>query len=248
MPPVTVLGDGPLFGAFYGNRPPRVVGLHGWGRTHRDFDAVFSSMDALGVDLPGFGPSPPPPSPWGTAEYADSLASALNDLGRSFVVVGHSFGGRVALRLAERHPEVVESLVLTGAPLLRVGGRPKVSRKYRFYRALNRMGLVGSARLEKVRSRTGSADYRSASGVMRDILVRVVNEEYSDILPSVDCKVTLVWGERDGEVPVEVARRAFELFPSATLVVLEGHDHYSVLEAAEFQQVVKSALVQVDAP
>ncbi len=241
MPPLTALAGGRAFGAFYGEYPPQVIGLHGWARTHKDFDFAFSGLRALAVDLPGFGATPPPPSVWGSREYAESIAEIVQEIGKKFVFVGHSFGGRIALRIAELHPELVRALVLSGTPLLRSGGKPKADIRYRLVKWMSRIGLVSEAVLERSRRRYGSSDYRSAQGVMREILVRVVNEDYSEILGKIDCEVRLVWGAGDSVVPPEVARRASESFRASRLEVLEGYDHYSVLNAGEFVKAIKEA-------
>ncbi len=73
-------------------------------------------------------------------------------------------------------------------------------------RALHRARLVGDGRMERARQRYGSADYRAAQGVMRDVLVRLVNERYDDALAALRCPVELVWGDDDAEAPVETAR------------------------------------------
>jgi pimeloyl-ACP methyl ester carboxylesterase len=62
----------------------------------------------------------------------------------------------------------------------------------------------------------GSADYRAATGVMRDILVKVVNEEYREELARQTKPVKLLWGENDREVPIAVANE------SARLIVAGG--------------------------
>ena len=112
--------DGRLFGATYGTGSPWVLALHGWRRTHRDFDAVLVDVAAVALDLPGFGGStPPPPAPWGPADYAQAVRPVLEDLDSRVVVLGHSYGGRVALHLAVACPERVRALVVTGAPFLR---------------------------------------------------------------------------------------------------------------------------------
>ncbi|MDP8992943.1 MAG: alpha/beta hydrolase, partial [Actinomycetota bacterium] len=104
---------GRLFGAAHGTAPAAVLGLPGWARTHRDFDAVFDGLDAVAVDLPGFGASPEPPEAWGAAGYAEAVAPVLDDMAYPVVVLGHSFGGRVAVHLAVRRPDRVAGLVLT---------------------------------------------------------------------------------------------------------------------------------------
>jgi pimeloyl-ACP methyl ester carboxylesterase len=225
--------SGRLFGVAHGTGPAAVLGLPGWARTHRDFNAVFDGLDAVALDLPGFGASPPPPDPWGAAGYAAAVAPVLEEMARPVVVVGHSFGGRVAVQLAVLRPESVAALVLTGVPLLRRpgGGSRKPALAYRVGRALHRRGLVGERAMEGLRRRFGSADYRAAEGVMRQVLVRVVNETYEEELAAIACPTALVWGDDDGDVPLEVAERARSLLADATLTVVPGAGHLTPLTA-----------------
>jgi pimeloyl-ACP methyl ester carboxylesterase len=116
-------------------------------------------------------------------------------------VLGHSFGGRVAVCLAARRPELVSGLVLTGVPLLRLAATPRPALTYRLARAANRAGLLSDKRMDKLRDSRGSADYRAATGMMRDILVKSVNETYDTELRAIRCPVRLVWGERDTAAP-----------------------------------------------
>lgn len=215
---------GRLFGSLHGTPPPGVVALHGWARTHRDFDATLAGLDALALDLPGFGATPPPPEPWGAAAYAAAVAEAIE---APAVVVGHSFGGRVAVHLAVARPDLVRALVLTGVPLLRPPGamRRKPALSFRVARALHRRGLVGDARMEAMRQRYGSADYRAAQGVMRAVHVTAVNETYEDELRALRCPVELVWGADDADVPVSVAHAAVEVIADARLTLLPGVGH-----------------------
>ena len=151
----------------------------------------------------------------------------LEELEHPAVLVGHSFGGRVATVLAARRPELVRALVLVGAPLLRPEGRPgaKPSPVYRLVRLGRRIGLISNSRLEREKQRRGSADYRAASGVMRDILVKVVNETYENALAEVKCPVRMVWGAHDQEVPVEIAHRSARLLDDAKLDIVDGCGH-----------------------
>ena len=150
------------------------------------------------------------------------------------VVVGHSFGGRVAVELAVRRPDVVASLVLCGVPLLHRADRPaaKPVLRFRLARVLHRRGLLGEATMERMRQRFGSADYRSATGVMRDVLVAAVNESYESQLDAITQPVELVWGQHDDAVPVETARRAQERLRDARLTLLDGVGHFVPTEAA----------------
>jgi len=219
-----------LFGERYGGNPPAVLALHGWGRDHADFASTLHDIPAIAIDLPGFGASPAPASGMGSAEYATAVAPVLNEFSAPPILVGHSFGGRVAVHLAATHQ--VSGLVLIGVPLLR--GRPtrKPPLGYRVRRSL--AFLLGSEQLERARRRHGSVDYRAASGVMRDTLVAAVNESYEDLLPAITCRTELIWGSEDQEVPLRVARAALELMPNAHLSVIPQAGHHVLLSAPEF--------------
>jgi len=210
-----------LFGERYGDGTPMVLALHGWGRDHTDFSESLRDIPSISIDLPGFGATPAPPAPIGSAGYADIVGPVLGIFDTPPLVVGHSFGGRVAVQLAAR--QLVSGLVLIGTPLLRVGPGKKPPLRYRMTK---RFGfLLGAERLEAARRRYGSADYRASTGVMRDVLVAAVNESYGEVLPSLACPVHLLWGERDTEVPVAVAEAALGLLPHGRLRVLPEVGH-----------------------
>ena len=183
--------DGSLFGTRFGTAPPRVVALHGWGRSHQDFASSLEGLDAVSIDLPGFGVSPAPSEVGGASMYANLVAPILDICNTPVILVGHSFGGRVAVHLAEQRPAAIGGIVLTGVPLLhRAHRRGRPALRYRFGRLLHRWGLVSDRFLEGLRDKYGSADYRAASGVMRDILVTVVNESYEQQLRSISVSYT----------------------------------------------------------
>jgi pimeloyl-ACP methyl ester carboxylesterase len=218
-----------VFAEVHGSDPPRVLALHGWGRRGADFDAVLDGLDALAVDLPGFGATAPPEHPIGAAGYAERLAPILGGLDAPVVVVGHSFGGRVGLCLAVDHPDRVSGLVLSGVPLLRTRPVRRPGPGYRLLRSAHRAGLVSDERMEQIRRSRGSADYRAATGVMRDVLVTAVNETYEDGLARLTVPVALVWGADDREAPVGVAEAAHRILDQAgvpvTLEVVAGVGH-----------------------
>jgi pimeloyl-ACP methyl ester carboxylesterase len=151
----------------------------------------------------------------------------LDELRQPAVLLGHSFGGRVAVRLAARRPDAIGALVLTGVPLIRRPGTGKPPLSFRVARALNRRGLISDARMEELRERRGSEDYRAATGVMRDIFVRVVNESYEDQLRAITCPIELVWGEDDTAAPIAVAEQAAAIAPNTNLVRLPGAGHFT---------------------
>ncbi|MDQ1361716.1 MAG: hypothetical protein QOJ44_2093 [Acidimicrobiaceae bacterium] len=229
--------DGHLFGRTWGSGPPSVLALHGWRRNHLDFDPVFAVPEfedghaAMAVDFPGFGATPPPPDGWGSFQYAANLVPLFDDLSERVTVVGHSFGGRVALHLPGLLPDRIERLVLTGAPLLdRAGRRRRPKLAFRMGRRLHDMGLVTDRRMETLRNKHGSPDYRAAQGVMRQVFVRLLTEQYGAVMEGLDLPVTLLWGANDTEVPVEVAERAATMLASSELIVRPGAGHLTPTE------------------
>ncbi len=213
--PLRAVADGALLARVFGDQEPRTLALHGWGRDGTDFGAVLDGLAAIAPDLPGFGYSPAPGKGWGAGDYARCLAPVLEEMQTPAVVVGHSFGGRVAVCLAAHRPDLVSGLVLTGAPLVRVSPPASPRLSYRLLRWGHRRGLVSDARLESMRRKFGSDDYRAARGVMRQVLVKVVNESYERQLDVLSTPVDLIWGAEDREVPVERAQAAFDRLKAA---------------------------------
>ncbi len=209
-----------------GDGPVRVLALHGWARSGGDFADILAGCDALAVHLPGFGPTAPPPAAWGSGEYAAHLVPAVADAG-PYVVVAHSFGGRVAVRLAAAHPELVSALVLTGVPLVRATAAPRPVLRLRVAKRLRAAHLVPQSVVDRMRKNAGSADYRAAQGVLRDVLVRLVGEDYREDLARVAASgigVHMVWGELDDAAPLAGARLAAEIL-GVDVAVVPGAGH-----------------------
>jgi pimeloyl-ACP methyl ester carboxylesterase len=223
---LTTFAAGQLFAERFGTNPPTVLALHGWGRDRKDFSAVLADLDAFAVDLPGFGVSPAPAEVWGTSEYADTLLPILKQCSASPILVGHSFGGRVAVRAAAKFPDLIGGLVLTGVPLVRLGATPSAPPLVlRVSKALRRRHLASEDFVERLRDRYGSADYRAAHGIMRKILVRVVNETYEEDLRRIRCRIEMVWGSTDKEASPELAKLASKMIANSGLEILPDIGH-----------------------
>ncbi len=226
------LGDGRIF-AEVSPDVPTVLALHGWGRRAADFSVSLAGLPYVAPDLPGFGASPPPAQAVGARGYVDLLGPVLEQLPGPVLVVGHSFGGRVAVCLAAHRPDVVSGLLLTGAPLLRssVGRRPNW--QFRLARWANSHGWLSEPGMERLRQKHGSVDYRAATGVMREVLVATLAEDYAAELAQIGQPTHLLWGDNDQEVPPRVAEEAARLIKGATVEVIEDVGHGLPLSAPE---------------
>jgi pimeloyl-ACP methyl ester carboxylesterase len=225
--------------------------LHGWGAS---IEAVYPIVASLGsvarvhaLDLPGFGESEPPPAPWGVEEYQAFVATYMDAAGIACAsIVGHSNGGRIAIRMAATEPARVAKLVLVDA----AGIRPK--RTFRWYRrvgmakvgkyAARYLGAPGERLRETLVGRAASTDY-AAAGELRPTLVKLVNADLRPYMPDIAASTLLVWGAEDDETPVAMAREMERLIPDAGLVVLEGAGHFSYLDQpARFARIVSHFL------
>jgi pimeloyl-ACP methyl ester carboxylesterase len=226
---------GRLLGTRSGTQQPWVLALHGWARSHRDFATVVEGIDAIAIDLPGFGAAPEPPEVWSTSQYAEWIAPILDELAPGAVIVGHSFGGRVAVHLAAAHPDTIGAVVLTGVPLVRNPNAPRrrPSLTYRVGRTLYRYRLISDARMEAQRQRYGSADYKTATPTMRGVLVKAVNETYEPALAAYPGPIELVWGDDDDQAPLAVAEAAIASCQQAKLVTCPGAGHFVPLKAPD---------------
>lgn len=231
---------------------PLLLWAHGWGHTHRNLlalsEAAPLTAHSILLDLPGFGDSPPPPGPWGTEDYADAVAEWLADRpAERRVWIGHSFGARVGLQLAARHPKLVNGLLLiaaAGLPRRRSPAeRARLAARRWAFRLARHLAPEGPAR-DRLRARFGSADYARA-GPLRPILLKAVNEDLTDVARRVLCPTVLVYGDHDTETPPEIGTRLGSLIPNSRLLVLRGFDHWNVLTEGRHQIVQRlSELVE----
>jgi pimeloyl-ACP methyl ester carboxylesterase len=236
-----------------GSGPPIVL-LHGWGASNELFGPVIESLRGrfrlIAPDFPGFGGTEPPPKGWASADYAEWVSRLLDDLGvRRCAVIGHSHGGRVAIRFAADYPDRVVALVLASSagikpePTLR--SRARV-RAFKLFRRAAESPLAPARLRRSIRERVaqaGSADYRAATGTVRESLVRVVNEDSRPLLPRIRVPALLVWGDRDEDTPLSDARLMEHLIPDAGLVIFEGAGHYAYLEqSGRFCRIVDTFL------
>ena len=107
--------------AFYGEAGsgPGILFLHGWGLDHKAYKRALSRLVRAGLHvyapaLPGFGRTAGlKDRPIGLSSYGDWVATFLDAVGVTspVLVMGHSFGGGVAVTLAHDHPDHVRALV-----------------------------------------------------------------------------------------------------------------------------------------
>lgn len=233
-----------------------VLFLHGFGGRIESFLPVIEDLardyQVIALDLPGFGMSDDPrplqtllsaeqesqellgkspaaeeksrePFAFGTGEYAQVLELLLDALKvRCVGIVAHSFGGRVALDFAAHYPERVHSMILCDS----AGVRPKRSLGYYCRVFAYKLGKKLGIRRENA----GSEDYRSLSPAMRATFVKTVNQDCRGYLHRIDCPVLLVWGEKDADTPLYMARAIKAGIRDCELIVFSDCGHFAYLD------------------
>lgn len=224
---------------------PIVFG-HGWGRDHRDFIPVAELLGEAAhlvmLDFPGFGQSPHPGAAWDTRDYAEATRAFLaQELGLNrYIWVGHSFGGRVGLRLAAMPDSPVEQLFLIASsgikrPVSLASRLRGKWRGWRFKRLKQRAG-GDQDQIRQLEQRFGSRDYVDSRDTgMREIFIRTVQEDQSRDLAAITCPTSLIYGSRDTETPPAMGRLLHRLIAHSTYLECPELDHHTILTRGRHQ-------------
>ena len=216
-----------------------VVLLHGWGCSIKTFEPVHNYLEknfcTYSIDLPGFGQSDEPPSVWGVVEYSDLVIKFLEELNvEEPILMGHSFGGKICIFIAAK--KNIKKVILIGSTGVKPKRKPIYYFKvynYKLAKHVFNLPFLKKYRddvLNSFKKKTGSTDYRNASGIMQQILVKSVNEDIKYLMPQVKAAVLLIWGENDTATPVSDGKIMEKLMVDAGLVVLKNAGHYAYLD------------------
>ena len=140
-----LLKDGKTF-AEINSDEPKICFLHGWGRSSNDFSKISNKFESIAIDLPGFGKSEEPQNSMNPKEYAEHLINLIPDTVQ--VLVGHSFGGKIAVHMS--FIREYKKLVLIGTPLIRKNPQRNLSFRLNLYKFLNSLNLFSDKSVEKI--------------------------------------------------------------------------------------------------
>ena len=203
-----------------------LIFLHGWGGEIASFKGLADRLSArfrvLALDLYGFGATPHPGYPLTIDDYANGVLELMDRKAiKEAVVVGHSFGGRIAMRMAARS-DAVKGLVLLDS----AGAKPHRGIKY-FFKIL----LYKLAKALKIKSLPkGSEDYEKLSGPMKRTFVNVVNEHSEKDAAAIRVPTLLIWGSDDKDTPLYMCHRLNKLIKDSESLIMEGAGHFAYLE------------------
>ena len=262
-----------------GGTGERVLLLHGLAGSSKTWDDVIPLLtphaEVIAVDLLGHGESAKPMGDYSLGAFASGLRDFLSILDvDSVTIVGHSFGGGVAMQLAYQHPHLVDRLVLVGSGglgrevswllrLLTLPGaeyvmpfafpKPIVDRATGVGRQLGRRNIRSPKFSEMWRaysSLAGATNRKAFVRTMRGVIEpggQTVNAT-DRLYLAAHVPTMIVWGDRDGIIPVEHAHAAHELIPTSRLEVVEGVGHFPHVEQPDtFTDLLVDFLQTTDA-
>lgn len=224
-----------------------VLLLHGWGGRADSFRPLFNALRdqfrVTAIDFPAHGGSDEPPCTWGVDEFCENLAAFIDAAGIAPChVVAHSFGGRVMLMAAAKHPALFGKIVLTGTPGLTPKPTFKSKVRAQAYKVFNRFAT--DAMRDRWRDFFSSPDYKALSPAMKKTFVRIINQRLDEYLCDIASPVLLIWGSDDTAAPLYFAERMEKEIPNAGLVVFDGCGHFAYLDrSAEFIRITKHFLL-----
>lgn len=223
-----------------GSGEQTVLLLHGWGVSasvyHLIIDHLSRRCRVVAPDLPGFGGTFVPDTSWDSYDYVRFVREFADALGLTDVVLmGHSHGGRVSIRILAEPFLTVKKAVLLDSAGLPAHHDLKWHIKVKSYKAGKAIlswkpiqALFPDA-LANFQKNAGSSDYRQASPVMKQTMNRVLAEDVSADLPKIAASTLLIWGDQDDATPLSDGQKMEKLIPDAGLVVLNG-GHFAFAE------------------
>lgn len=217
-----------------------IILLHGWGTNLNSFkimaDYLNENYKVIAIDLPGFGSSSIPDRVLNITEYSKIIYDLLIKLNvETAVLIGHSFGGRIAITLAGHYNYNTEKIVLINS----AGIKPKRTIWYYIkvytYKFLKKITFlmpkkIATLYIKKLRDIFGSKDYNEAPEIMKGILSLVVNEDLRKYMKKIKAPTLLLWGQKDSTTPISDAVKMKKTIPDSGLIALEGAGHYSYLD------------------
>jgi pimeloyl-ACP methyl ester carboxylesterase len=226
-----------------------VLFLHGWRSDSSLWEKTMITLAQSGyavyaLDLPGFGGSQYPHTTFGVSEYAEIVKKFILKLNLvSVILVGHSFGGRISIKLAAQEPELISKIILVdSAGFIDTSFKKKLKGTIaKVLRPLFKIPGLKSLK-PKIYSRMGSDDYL-AMPKLTNSYIKIVQEDLTPDMEKISQPTLIFWGDQDKTTPVDYAQRMKFLIKNSQLEIVPG-GHFSFLDKPqEFEKSLLKFLV-----
>lgn len=201
--------------------------LHGWGQSSRAWQATLDGLPknitCIALDLPAFGSTQPLPGNPGVAEYADFVNHFITKLKlKNITLLGHSFGGQIAVDFSLRFPKLIHYLILVSPACIRKASPGKKSQIAKVIKPFLQTHFPKV--YAHLFAKFASENYYQSTPLQRDILNRILYQDYSGKLPDITVPTSIIWGEKDTTIK-NAGKLLAEKIPDSHLYVLYGSDH-----------------------
>ena len=178
--------------------------------------------------------------PYSLSDYVDSVKEYMVENNILFPhVIAHSFGARIVIKALSQNINLFDKVVITGG----AGLKPKFSFKKSLKRVVFKTlkPFLGKERLKGFYSQ----DYLALSPVMKQSFIKIVNEHLDDRLPLLNGKkMLLIYGDKDKQTPLYMARRISKIITTSTLSVYKDAGHFAFVDCPlKFNLEVKEFLL-----
>ncbi len=233
--------DNKLYYEFFDRHKEKtVVLLHGWGGNHLSLYAIlkaFENFNILTLDFWGFGQSDKPKCYYDIYSYSKAVFELIKVLNLNHLtLVGHSFGGRVSIIISAENPEYIDNLILINSAGIKSRSSIKKCLKkfsYKITKSLVRHQLKNSSALKKF----ASSDYQKLSRDEQIVFNKIINEDLTKYLNFIKAKTLIIWGQKDKDTPLYMARILNKNISNSTLKIIKEGTHFVYLE--ESKEVIK---------
>jgi len=208
----------------------KIILLHGWNQNKEIWGNIISKLsnyNTLAIDLPGFGKEKITSQDWNITEYAKWTRKKIAKLTKGnsdIVLIGHSFGGRIATKIASENPKWLKGLILSGSPSIY---RPKISTKIKIY--AYKMIKIFIPHWLKIRFLPIELKRAYLSG-MDTIFRKVVIYDQTNSLNKINVPTLLIWGENDIEVPLHIPKEIATKIKKSDLKIISKVGHNSFID------------------
>jgi len=205
--------------------------LHGWGSKSERWQTVGKLLAGKGFqviipDLPGFGNSGKPQTVWGIDDYTEFVSDFVNSLSlNNFHLLGHSFGGTLAIKSSLRFPQKIQKMFLVSAACLK---RKTIKKKVLqgIAKTFKFLSFIPFLRKAFYKFIVRKSDYPHAQGIMKEIYLKVIKEDLSNVLNNISVPVLIIWGEKDDITPLKQAYLINAKIKNSKIEIISktGHD------------------------
>lgn len=220
--------------------------LHGWASSAARWSPILLALEKIGIhavalNFPGRGKTPAPSAPWNLDTYTNFVLAFAHTLGfEKFHLLGHSFGGRVCIKIAARGDDTgLAKLILVDA----AGVTPRDKKRIFVYKLGTKIGdwifSLPLLRMFRKFARkvvyffSGAYDFYVLEGAMRETFRKIVSEDLTPLLGDITAQTLILWGEADKMTPLSDARLMKQKIRRSRLVIVPGGSHSLNLDSPQ---------------